>query len=112
MIDYRLRFQDKLGQSQTYVRNKLALTYKMTKLVDPYIAYELFFRFNGKNEFRKTRLTMGLDWRLLKELHMNTYFWIQNDINIKNPEQQKIIGLTFTYKLQVKKKESTPREAR
>ena len=109
IIDYRLRFQNVMGRSKTYVRNKIGLTYKLTKLVDPYMAYELFYRFNGKNEFRKTRFTIGLEWRIMKELHCSTYFRVQDDINVKNPERQKIIGLTLNYKLKLKKNNTAAR---
>lgn len=104
MIDYRLRFQSVPGGNRTYIRNKLSLTYKLSKLVDPYIAYEAFFRLNGKNEFRTNRFTFGLDWRILKELHANTFFRIEDGINVKNPERQHVIGVTLSYKLKVKKK--------
>lgn len=110
IFNYRLRFQNVMAGNSTYLRNKLGLTYKMSKVVDPFFAYEAFFRFNGKNEFRTNRYTFGLDWRLMKELHMNTYFRIEDEINVKNPERQNIIGLTLEYTLKVKKKRSAPKD--
>lgn len=110
IIDYRLRFQNVMAGNSTYLRNKLGLTYKMSKLVDPFAAYESFFRFNGKNEFRTNRYTVGLDWRLMKELHLKTYFRIEDEINVKNPERQNVIGLTLDYTLKVKKKKTNPKD--
>lgn len=104
VIDIRSRFQYTFNQNRTFLRNKIALSYKLSKLVDPYIQYEAFFRFNGKNEFRINRYTLGLDWRLMKELNLTTFFRIEDEINIKSPTQQKIIGLSLDYTLKYKKK--------
>ncbi len=103
IFDYRLRGQYLLGGNRTYVRNKFGLTYKMSKLVDPYVAYEAFFRLDGKNEFRTNRYTVGLDWRLAKPLHLNTFFRVEDGINVKDPERQRIIGLTLNYKINLRK---------
>ena len=99
---YRLRFQSLLGNNKTYVRNKLKFEYNLSKLVDPFMAYELFFRLNGKNEFRVSRITLGLDWRITKPLHLTTFYRLQDDIFIKNPERRHIIGVTLDYKLDLK----------
>jgi len=106
-FDYRLRFQDtenvNSGKNFTYLRNKLSVKYNLSKLVDPTIAYEIFYRFNGKTEFRVTRLTIGFDWRLNKKMNLNTFYRLQNDININTPEKQHIVGVSFSYSLGLKK---------
>ncbi len=105
---YRLRFQNTnvLNSTKRYtvIRNKIGLKYNASKLVDPYASYELYYRLNGKNEFRTKRLTLGLQWRLLKELRMTTFYRLQTDINVKNPDRSHIIGLMFTYNLDVRKR--------
>ena len=107
-LGYRMRFQHSFIGSKSYLRNKIKVGYKLSKLVDPFAAYEIYFRFNGKNEFRVSRITIGLDWRITKKLHINIYYRIQDDIFIKNPERQHIIGLMLDYKFRPKKKKSKP----
>ncbi|UKN01096.1 DUF2490 domain-containing protein [Paracrocinitomix mangrovi] len=103
-VGYRMRFQHKFIDTKTYWRNKVKLGWKLSKLVDPFMAYELFFRFNGKNEFRVSRFTVGLDWRITKRFYVSTYYRLQDDIFVKNPERQHIIGLMLDYKFRPKKK--------
>lgn len=107
-LGYRMRYQHSFIGSKSYLRNKIKVGYKLSKLVDPFAAYEIFFRFNGKNEFRVSRITIGLDWRITKNLHVNTYYRIQDDIFVKDPERQHIIGLMLDYKFRPKKKKSEP----
>ncbi|TNF48038.1 MAG: DUF2490 domain-containing protein [Bacteroidetes bacterium] len=105
-FNYRIRFQHVLNDNKTYIRNKVGLDYNMSKLVDPYVAYEIFFRLNGKNEFRVSRFTAGLEWRITKPLHLLTFYRLQDDIFIKKPERQHIIGISAMYELDIRKKKS------
>ena len=107
-VGYRFRIQDtkkfnSKKQGQDYIRNKFTLGYNASKIVDPFIAYEMYYRFDNKNEFRKTRLTLGLDWKLNKRMSLTTYYRIQNEINVKKPDKIKVIGLAFSYNLSLKK---------
>lgn len=97
-VNYRLRLQHQFGKQRTYMRNKVKLDYNLTKLVDPFVAYEVFFRFNGKNEFRVSRLTVGLDWKITKKFEVSTFYRLQDDIFIKSPERQHVLGLVLAYK--------------
>lgn len=100
-IQYRLRFQDTKerasGRKYTYLRNKITVDYNLTKLVDPFLSYERYYRFNQKNEFRTWRFTAGLDWRLAKKIDLTTFYRYQKEINVKNPSAQHIIGIMVTY---------------
>ncbi len=101
---YRMRIQHQFISPKSYFRNKITVGYKLSKLVDPFLAYEIFFRFNGKNEFRVSRITVGLDWRINKRLYLTTYYRLQDDIFVKNPERQHIVGVLLDYDLKKKKK--------
>ncbi len=106
---YRFRIQDtkkfnSKKQGRDFIRNKFTIGYNATKLVDPFFAYEIYFRFDGKNEFRKNRFTFGLDWKLNKKMSLTTYYRIQDDINVKKPDKIKVIGLAFSYNLSLIKK--------
>ena len=105
---YRFRIQDtkKINskkEANDYLRNKFTIGYNATKLVDPFFAYELYFRFDNKNEFRKNRYTFGLDWKLNKKMNLTTYYRIQKEINVKSPEKLNVIGLSFSYKFSLAK---------
>ena len=58
-VNYRIRLQKTFqnNTSRNYLRNKLRVGYNATRLVDPYIAGELYYRiYNMPNEFQKYRL--------------------------------------------------------
>ena len=109
-FQYRLRFQHEMRISnkniEDVIRNKFTLDYNLCKLVDPYISFEPFFRLNGKNEFRVMRYEIGLDWRIIKNLHVTSFYRLQKDINIKKPDKNHVIGLMVSYDLRTYKKQS------
>ncbi len=113
-LSYRLRFQheNQLNSTKryTYIRNKLSLKYNMTKLVDPFVAYELFYRFNTRNEFRAQRYTVGLKWSLFKGFRASTYYRYEKEMNVKVPVAAHIIGVMFLYEFKIKKKKSLPKQ--
>jgi len=102
-FNYRLRYQHLFAGKGDYIRNKVEFGYNLSKLVDPFISYEIFFRLNGKNEFRVSRFTVGLDWRIIKPLHASVFYRLQDDIFIKTPERRHIFGVMLNYKLSLKK---------
>ena len=108
---YRLRFQDtqelNSRKKSTYLRNKVGAKYNLSKLVDPFVAYEIYYRFNKKNEFRVSRFTAGLDWRITKKIHLSTFYRIQDDINVKKPKRRHIIGIQVGYNMKIKKKKKS-----
>lgn len=100
-IEYRLRGQDEkvsyTGEKVTHVRNLFGLDYNLSKLVDPYFEYESFYRFNQKNEFRENRFTLGLQWKINKDLELDTFYRIDREINVKKPDMSFIAGLSLSY---------------
>lgn len=106
-LKYRFRFQDTKtnisGNKGTYIRNKFGVDYNLTKIVDPFTAFELFYRFNKKNEFRKYRFTLGLDWKLNKRMNIASYYRLQRDIGVKKPGLSNIFAILYSYKIKYKK---------
>jgi hypothetical protein len=100
-FDFRTRFEDTRvnisGTKYTYWRNKLELSYNLSKLVDPFISAEVFYRFNQKNEIRKYRYTLGADWRISHSFDLSTYFHYQQQVHVKNPTRKIIAGLSLTF---------------
>lgn len=100
-IIYRLRLQDEkvsyTGQKITQWRNRIGLDYNLTKLVDPFVEYESFYRFNDKQEFRTDRFTFGLEWKLNKRWDLESFYRLDREKNVEIPESQYIVGLRLTY---------------
>lgn len=97
----RLRYQDSWENvsllSSHYIRTRVDLSYNLSKLVDPYADWEGYFRFDGKNKWRQHRYTIGLTWKISDRLDLDSYFRYQNEINVKNPETDYIMGLAVVY---------------
>lgn len=109
---YRVRIQHEVRISnkntEDYLRNKFSLHYNFSKPVDPYISFEPFFRLNGKNEIRVTRYAVGLNWRIIENLHLVSFYMFQKDVNIKRPDKSHIIGLMLSYDLRTYEKKPKP----
>ena len=103
-FNYRLRYQVLYrGQRRNpinYFRNKLAISYNLSRLVDPFIAGEMYYRiWNKTNEYQKYRLSFGLDWRLGKKCDLSTFYRLQKEINVNNPALDHVIGMGYSYTL-------------
>lgn len=100
---YRFRYQNswenKTLVSSNYLRNRFDLSYNLSKLVDPYISWDSYYRLDKKNEFRQNRYTLGFEWKITKKLDIDSYFHFQKEKNVKNPETDYIIGLAFVYSI-------------
>ena len=99
---YRLRAQKAITSvsknTTSYIRNKFSVNYNLSKLVDPFIAYETYFMLK-KSEFRLNRITIGLDWKINKQMSICSYYRFQKETNVKFPARTHIIGLLFAYKI-------------
>lgn len=109
VLSYRIRYQrSRIGDEETkprdYLRNRLSMDYNLTKKTQPYVETELFYLFEDKNELRAMRLTMGLNTQLTKQLELNTFYRLENELNVKRPERVRIIGVMLTYKLRLQRK--------
>ncbi len=107
---YRARFQqvvERLTRRQfTHLRNKAYASFNLSKVVDPFVTGELFFRFNNRNQMDRARFTIGLEWKLTSDLNLETYYRFQRELFIDNiPEGDHIIGLMLAYKLKGKKED-------
>ena len=103
-FNYRLRYQVLYrGQGRNpinYFRNKLAVSYNASKLVDPFVEGELYYRiWNKPNEFQKYRLDVGVDWRLSKKSDLSVFYRLQKEINVNNPALDHVIGMGYSYTL-------------
>lgn len=91
---YKLKSEE---AKEAYIRGLFLLNYNLTKTSLPYASTELFYRADDKNELRLVRLTFGLITKLTKKLSFNTFYRIENELNVKFPERYHIVGLLVTY---------------
>lgn len=111
-LSYRMQFernftmQDETGNRpvETYWRNQVAIDVNVSRLVDPFIAYEYFHQLDGVNYAAKGRFTLGLDWRISKNLDATTYWRLQDDWQADNLRKS-VYGIYLTYNLKFEKKE-------
>ncbi|PCJ64341.1 MAG: hypothetical protein COA58_13385 [Bacteroidetes bacterium] len=102
-IDYRLRMQESMvtytGQPFTILRNKIQLHRKISKHSNVLAAFESFYQFNDVNNFNVTRYTLGFNYSIDKRMELNSYLRLDQEINVKKPKRQYIIGLLLSYKI-------------
>lgn len=90
-------FEEYNGQLLTYTRSRIKITYKSLDLLEPFISYESFYRFNSKNEFRTNRFTGGASYEINKRWDLGGFYRVEQEINVDEPERQHIGGIMFTY---------------
>ncbi len=100
-FNYRMRFQKTYrggGRDPVnFLRNKMQISYNLSKAVDPFIAAEFYYRiWNKPNEFQKYRLDAGLEWRLSKKSDLAVFYRLQKEINVNNPATDHVIGMGYS----------------
>jgi hypothetical protein len=100
-VGYRIRYQDswdnKTKVSSHYIRNRFDIGYNLSKLVDPYASYDSYFRLDGKNKYRQNRFVFGLNWRITKNLGIDSYYLYQKEVNVNHPQTDFVLGLGIVY---------------
>jgi hypothetical protein len=103
---YRLRLQrgwDSM-ESKTTVRNKVGLSYDLTKRVTPFVETEAHY-LTTNSEWREVRLAFGIDAALTKRIDLGAFYMFQSEFNKSVDETNHIIGvgLSYTFKRTAKK---------
>ncbi|MEA3504827.1 MAG: DUF2490 domain-containing protein [Bacteroidota bacterium] len=106
-IKYRTKYQrdDKKegtdSEKEHILRNRLTIDYNLSSIADPYLSGEIYYRFDDKNEFRRYRIIMGLETKIIKRLDLDTFLLLQRDYNIKTPETTWIMGVSLKYSIKL-----------
>jgi predicted porin len=116
VLAYRLRYQyarETSGEENrdTYIRNRLVLTYNLTKRAHPYVTTEVFYKLAPANEIRAFWLTMGLKTKISKSVGLNTFYRIEKELNTKRAQTNLIVGVMLAYRLKLYKKSSSDDES-
>jgi len=100
----RFRYQESREVAGTtspdrYLRTKFQLEYNLSKLVDPDVSYEIYYKFAEPSEFRAHRINISANWRIIKKLHLETSYIYEWEINVNHPDKEHIIAIGLKYKL-------------
>ena len=105
----RVRFQfartSNSGKTESFLREQIQMGYNLSKLVDPFVSFEIFFKF-GNNEFRNLRSSIGFDWKISKHWSASTFYILQREIFVGSPTRDHIFGISGKYDMKLKKKKS------
>ncbi|MBI5324599.1 MAG: DUF2490 domain-containing protein [Ignavibacteriae bacterium] len=95
-LTYKKKFEE-FNQTQEHIRNKVTLEYEASKLIRPFIAYELFYRLNYKkgDRFDNYRFYLGCNLRINKDHEIQLYYMREEEINMKKPNSSDIIGIFY-----------------
>lgn len=97
LLRERLQYQGNNVSYQPLYRQKLEASYNVRKTpFKPFLAFEYFFDFD---KFEKLRYTLGFSYPILKDIDLDIFYRIQDEINANNPEDLYILGISLNYKL-------------
>jgi len=95
-LTYKKKFEED-NKTQEHIRNKITIEYKAAKWLKPFVAYELFYRFNYKkgDRFDNYRFYLGFNFKFNKDHEIQLYYLREEEINMKNPKRSNIIGIFY-----------------
>jgi|GEM_PF-3080750 len=105
-IKYRLRYQYVNKETpENVLRNRIGCGYKFDDLIDPYVNYELFYKFNepGKeDEFYRQRFEIGNSFKINKENSFSLSYRYEVELNKKEDifdkaDKSHIIKIEYEY---------------
>lgn len=80
------------GETKSRVRNKVAVKYKKFKKIQPFVAYDVSYRFDNKNEIDNHRFFAGGKIRIQKNVKLNLFVRFDQEANKKDPKREIIYG--------------------
>jgi hypothetical protein len=104
-VNYRLRydynFNNSLQPLPKNIRNKIKIRYRTRKFpLDPFIAYEIFYRTNySEYRFSQQRIELGISYSISKKNKINVSYRFQKQLNAVYPENNFILGISYSYKI-------------
>ena len=82
-----------------YSRNKLLIKYEINRRWKPFLSSEIFIPLNSPDFYGpdEARIAIGTDYNFGKRLSLTTFYGIQQEFNVKNPESNFVLGLGLKY---------------
>lgn len=84
---------------ENYSQNKLTVKYILNRRFKPYTSVDCYFPLNDSDlkGIDEIRLVLGNEYSIYKHLILNTFYQIQQEFDVKNPETNFVIGLGLKY---------------
>ena len=105
VVNYRLRGQYlttvNTNDRGIVIRNKLGVSYNLSKMVDPQLSWELFSDIEAGMD---QRFKLSLEWRLAKRVSLDSFYALERQMHRKSNDNTHIIGLELTLNTGIKKK--------
>jgi hypothetical protein len=114
IFSYRARFQAQVrdyysssdGQEwEKYWRSKFEVRYDGLKKIQPYVAAEFRYQFRNNRlteanyMFNRGRYAIGFDYGINKKNTIGAYYLLQKEFNINAPEDDSVLGLSYSLSL-------------
>jgi hypothetical protein len=87
---------------QNYLRSRLAVAYDIKgSKIRPYLAAEMHYQLNNPegNEIDNMRYTLGSEFPLSKKLDLDTFVRLNQELNVKKPENLYLLGISLNFDL-------------
>lgn len=87
---------------QNYLRSRLQAAWDLKDCrAEPYVSAEMHYSLNNPdgNEISNMRYTLGADFPLQERLDLDLFFRLDQEKNVKKPDQLWLLGLAFKLKL-------------
>ena len=94
-MGYRIKYQrtNESGESsKNLIRNKFTIEYKLNKIIEPYISWELFYDKTRNDYFSNNRVSIGFSFSNLPQKNSLKIFYI---IKKEGTTKSNIIGLSY-----------------
>ncbi len=98
----RSRIHIKLRENKESInnfRNMLSVKYEQFKLIKPYVAAEIFYRFlfDEGDRFNQVRYYTGLKFEPYHDHQIDFYFMREEEFNTDKPFNSNVIGLEYSF---------------
>ncbi len=97
---YRIRYDSKgfdLDKDNQQIRQKLCITYNLSKKISFSIEADLFYNINIQR-FNNIRYIFTTDIATMKRQSIELYFMHENEFNIEKPESKFVFGISYQIK--------------
>ncbi len=89
---------------EIYFRNLFKVGYKLNDSWEPYLGSEIRFQIQNPripyhNGFDRTRFIGGINYEFNKHHTIGTYFLLQKEWNVSDPETLHILGIEYTFNI-------------
>ena len=96
-LRFRTQYQiSYIENNEFYERIRLKTSYKINKKINTYISDEFYIDINTPL-YDKNRLTLGLEYKINKDLDIEIKYIRNTQLNVYNPDIMNVLGIGLSY---------------